>query len=67
MFNVEPPAADQRPAHYYSDKAKGYQKVALGLERHAKRAGKNSAEFKRYIDLLDTANHYRQLARQIRA
>lgn len=67
MFNVEPPAANQRPADYYSDKAKGYRKVALGLERRAKRAGKNSAEFKRYIDLLDTANYYRQLARQIRA
>jgi len=67
MFNVEPPATNQRPAHYYSDKAKGYRKVALGLERRAKRAGKNSAEFKRYIDLLDTANHYGQLARQIRA
>lgn len=67
MYNVEHPAANQRPDHYYSDKAEGYRKVALGLERRAKRAGKNSAEFKRYIDLLETANHYHQLARQIRA
>lgn len=67
MFNVEPPAANQRPAHYYSDKAKGYRKVALGLERRAKRAGKNSAEYKRYIELLETALHCSELARQIRA
>ena len=67
MFKVEPPAANQRPAHYYSDKAKGYQKVAFGLERRAKRAGKNSAEHKRFVALLETALHCSELARQIRA
>jgi hypothetical protein len=67
MYNVAPPAANQRPDHYYGDKAQGYLKVALGLERRAKRAGKNSAEHKRYCALLETYLHCSQLARQHRA
>ena len=62
MYNVEPPAANQRPDHYYDDKAQGYLKVALGLERRAKRAGRASAEYKRYIKLLETSLKYRELA-----
>jgi len=63
MYNVEPPAANQRPDQYYSDKAEGYGKAAAGLERRARWAGKNSAKFKRYTALLETAQHCSKLAR----
>lgn len=64
MYKVEPPAANVRYVDYYRDKAQGYKKLALGLERRARRSGKNSAEYGRYIALLETALHCSELARQ---
>tara|TARA_R100000908_G_scaffold11622_1_gene4168 strand:+ start:8320 stop:8535 length:216 start_codon:yes stop_codon:yes gene_type:complete len=62
-YQIEPAPANRRPVHYYSGKANGYLKIAIGLERRAKRAGRDSAEYKRYMKLLNTYLKYNELAK----
>ena len=61
-YEIEPAPANERPASYYTYRAQGYSKTAQGLERRAKRAGRDSAEYKQYIKLLETSLKYRELA-----
>ena len=62
-YDIEAVPANEKPYHFYRDKAEGYMKVAYSLERTAKRAGRNSDLYERYIRMLETSNKYRELGR----
>jgi hypothetical protein len=51
-------------SRFYREKGKNYTKLALALEKRAKRAGKGSKEYARFLRLLETANEYHKLAKQ---
>jgi hypothetical protein len=61
-YEIEAVPANEKPYHFYQDKAEGYAKVGYSLERKAKRAGRNSDLYKRYICMLETSNKYHDLA-----
>ena len=61
-YDIEAVPTNEKPYHFYRGKAEGYMKVAYGLERKAKRAGRNSDLYKRYIRTLETSNKYHDLA-----
>ena len=48
---------------HYKHKAKSYGNLALALEQRAKRAGKGSKEYARYLKLLETSLRYSALQR----
>lgn len=62
-YDLEAVPANEKPYHFYRDKAQSYMKVAYSLERRAKRAGRTSDLYKRYLRLLETSNKYSELGR----
>jgi hypothetical protein len=61
-YDIEAVPANEKPYHFYLYKAQGYMKAGYSLEGKAKRAGRNSDLYKRYIRLLETSNKYSVLA-----
>ncbi len=52
---------------HYESKALNYRKLGYSLEARAKRAGKDSKEYTRYLKLLETSSAYSALAREASA
>ena len=58
-----PPSWCRDVQTHYKRKANSYSNLALALERRAKRAGKGSKEYTRYLKLLDTSLEYSALGK----
>tara|TARA_R100001510_G_C7637900_1_gene195768 strand:- start:392 stop:628 length:237 start_codon:yes stop_codon:yes gene_type:complete len=58
-------AKGERLTFHYQRKALNYRKLGYALERKAKRAGKDSKEYTRYLKLLETSSAYSALAKNV--
>lgn len=58
----EVPGWETSARRHYGQKADNYVKLAFSLERRAKRAGRGSKEYSRYVRLWATVEEYRRLA-----
>ena len=54
----------ERVRAHYTRKAKSYSNLALALERRARRGGKRSKEYARYLKLLETSLEYSTLGKR---